>query len=109
VGWDKLKELEVPVGFVMGKDPWWTKGEENTQEMVWRAKDSRHERFMDAGHLVSSTYENTMTLSDEVIRSFRRSRTSRQMRSGGSLGVPCIRMERKRDCKIEGCLSSSHG
>ncbi len=52
-GWDKLAELQVPVGIVMGGDAFFTYGEENTQSMVWRPKNVRNERMMEAGHLVS--------------------------------------------------------
>jgi pimeloyl-ACP methyl ester carboxylesterase len=53
-GWDKLAEMNVPVGFVMGGDAQATTGEENTREMVWRAPNAKNERIMDAGHLVST-------------------------------------------------------
>jgi len=54
IGWDKLAELKVPVGFVMAGDPRTTMGEELTGALVWRPAVSANERFMDAGHLVSS-------------------------------------------------------
>jgi hypothetical protein len=53
LGWDKLAEVQVPVGFVMAGDATATDGEETTREMVWRPPFCANERFMDAGHLVS--------------------------------------------------------
>jgi hypothetical protein len=53
IAWDKLKELEMPVGFVMCGNANWTYGEGATREMVWRPKLSSNERMMDAGHMVS--------------------------------------------------------
>jgi hypothetical protein len=47
-GWDKLAEINLPVGFVMGGDPQATTGEEN-------------ERIVDAGHLVSAATSASMS------------------------------------------------
>lgn len=52
LGWDKLAEVKVPVGFVMAGDATATDGEATTREMVWRPTVSANERLMDAGHLV---------------------------------------------------------
>ena len=51
--WDKLPELQVPVGFVMAGDARATMGEEITAQMVWRPPICANERLMEAGHLVS--------------------------------------------------------
>jgi hypothetical protein len=53
-GWDNLKDLEIPVGFMMGNDPTFTLGETATSEMVWRPKNASNERMRDSGHLVIS-------------------------------------------------------
>jgi hypothetical protein len=53
-GWDRLRGVQVPVGFLMGNDPRSTAGLEMTREMVWRAPRSSNEIVPDAGHLVSA-------------------------------------------------------
>lgn len=50
--WDRLRDLEVPVGFLMAGNSKATQGEETTGRMVWRSKRSWNERIMDGGHLV---------------------------------------------------------
>jgi pimeloyl-ACP methyl ester carboxylesterase len=52
-GWDKLRDLEMPVGFLMAGDEFWMGGETVANEMVWRPKRVRNERIMEASHLVS--------------------------------------------------------
>lgn len=53
-GWDKLAELDMPVGFVQaGEADMWTAGEKTVNEMVFRAPGARNERIMEASHLVS--------------------------------------------------------
>ena len=53
IGWDKLAEVKVPVGFVMAGDARASMGEEVARELVWRPAVCANERFMGAGHLVS--------------------------------------------------------
>ena len=52
-GWDKLGEVEVPVGFLMSGNSWTTYGDEYTRSMVWRPRNARNERIMSASHQVS--------------------------------------------------------
>lgn len=52
-GWDRLAQLDVPVGFLMAGDSRSTQGDEATARMVWRPKLGSNERVMDGGHLVS--------------------------------------------------------
>ncbi len=58
-GWDKLKDLEIPVGFLMSGDTRATSGEENTQSMVWRPKQARNERIMSATHQVGPDLQDS--------------------------------------------------
>lgn len=55
-GWDKLAELQVPTGLVMGgkSELPMFRETETVEEMVWRPKRARNERMESAGHLVSS-------------------------------------------------------
>lgn len=53
-GWDKLADLQLPVGFLMAGDEFWMGGDNVANEMVWRPKRARNERIMDASHLVRS-------------------------------------------------------
>ncbi|KAI9632069.1 Alpha/beta hydrolase family-domain-containing protein [Dioszegia hungarica] len=51
-GWDRLAQLDVPVGFLMAGDSRSTQGDEATARMVWRPKLGSNERVMDGGHLL---------------------------------------------------------
>lgn len=58
-GWDKLPNLDIPIGWLMAGDSVSTRGDEITQEMCWRSPRSRNERIMDSAHLVSQLYNCT--------------------------------------------------
>lgn len=51
-GWNKLPDLDIPVGFVMAGDETWMTGEDVANELVWRPRRPRNERIMAASHLV---------------------------------------------------------
>jgi hypothetical protein len=52
-GWDKVAQLDLPVGFLMAEDEFWMCGEDVAHEMVWRPRRARNERVLGASHLVS--------------------------------------------------------
>jgi pimeloyl-ACP methyl ester carboxylesterase len=64
--WDRLPEIPIPVGFCMAGDSVSTRGDPVTHEMVWRAPQSRNERILDVGHLI--TQEQPHKVADSLWR-----------------------------------------
>ena len=53
-GWDKAKEVKVPIGLVVAGDTAALGGDETVQEMVWRPPIVANEQFKGTSHLVSA-------------------------------------------------------
>ena len=51
-GWELLRKVEVPVGFLTAGETKATFGDKNTAEMVHRPPKSRNERIMRASHQI---------------------------------------------------------
>ena len=67
-GWDKLPELQVPVGFLMAGKIGGPLTEKIAASLVWRPKDARNERVMDASHQVRVGSTSRGSLTDDSVQ-----------------------------------------